>query len=51
MNDRTPSKSVERDAKASKALRKAVRKFLLKDLQRRAITGEASPFKRAGGAA
>ncbi|BCP56246.1 hypothetical protein K32_48630 [Kaistia sp. 32K] len=29
-----------------KRMRKAVRKTILKDLQRRAITGEPSPFKR-----
>lgn len=29
-----------------KRMRKAVRKTLMKDLQRRAITGEPSPFKR-----
>ena len=31
----------------AKRLRKQVRQVVLRDLQRRAITGEPSPFKRA----
>lgn len=34
-----------------KRMRKAARKIVMRDLQRRAITGGPSPFKRAGGAA
>lgn len=33
--------------RAQKRMRKAVRKIIRTDLQRRAITGEPSPFKRA----
>ncbi|MNN63079.1 hypothetical protein D3C76_720710 [compost metagenome] len=39
------------DRRQLKRLRQSVRKVLRRDLQRRAITGEPSPFKRAGGEA
>ncbi len=36
------------DVRAMKRLRKKVRGLVMKDLQRRAITGGESPFKRGG---
>lgn len=35
-----------RKKRAAKQLRKLARKFIRSDLQRRAITGEPSPFRR-----
>lgn len=45
--DRTDPRSIAEQRHHDKALRKKVRALIRADLQRRAITGEPSPFKRA----